>query len=143
MRRPSAERLRRLWQKLFHRRDKHMKKVLEIEVFNYDGRVVFGKVLSQDSSVIKRGDFKFKASNGFRIESNDSPDMGYGHKRLWIKGENKGKGTNAFCMVINRELMTADEYVANLKKAVDELNAKYSRTSCTSTPVNSKITKVI
>ena len=99
-----------------------MEKALEIELYVYKN-LVFGSILKQNDSVIKRGGFKFVDSNKFEIESYNYPYCE--GKKLYIQGVDTERDNCGFVKK-SKSNEEAQEYANKIKEAVDELNEKYS-----------------
>lgn len=91
--------------------------VLELKIVKMNDNYSAVSITKQEDNVIKRGEFEFKASNGFVIISELFPDYQADFKTLNIMGLQKIED--------NKTMIIPNEYISDLESAVKELNQKY------------------
>lgn len=92
--------------------------MLKIKFWRIENVIVM-KILEQGDE-IKRGDFKFKASNGIKFDSGYGPMLEFGHT-IWVRGKVKELDEDvAACACLNQE------YARHMLKSYIEAVREYN-----------------
>ncbi|AAK79188.1 hypothetical protein BJV85_002782 [Clostridium acetobutylicum] len=109
--------------KLFNNSQAKQSVVLKVELRQMSNLII-GRILYQDEEIIKRGSFRFKATNGINLKSIDSPYMS--EHNLYLKGTDD-KGDKMFFSYDAETIEHAKEVIKNINVAIEELNENYKK----------------
>lgn len=97
--------------------------VLKVDLHRYES-LIYGKILYQNTDILKRENTNFTANNGFRIGTYICPSLLKNF--LYIKGFSEIQDNEPFKCSYN-DIQEAEEYFNKIQQAVKELNEKYSK----------------
>ena len=92
---------------------------LRIKIWNYKNVVLF-EIIYQDEELRNKG-LLFKAKNGWKIESADTPQIYPSYKELYIRGQDNEEDYKAFAEEYN-STKEAKKAIREIQEAVKEFN---------------------